>query len=96
MFGESRYKWKSGDRVAGTEIGDGLAVRESDGAPIDLSKFGPLNEMLAVGTNAPEMTAIDVVAIGIEENCFAVGGERPLFDFAISRGEKLGLAAIGG
>src|SRR5215472_13612837 len=40
------------------------------------------------------MTAVDVAAIGIEEDRFLVGSERPLFDFAIPRGEELRRASF--
>src|SRR5260370_37784161 len=39
------------------------------------------------------MTAVNITAIGIEENRLLIGAERPLLDFAVSRREKFWRAA---
>ena len=70
----------------GAEVGEMGAVRSREfGRPFDAIALGDLRgRRLALQSNAPEVAAIDIAAIGIEEDGLFVGRERPLFDFAIT------------
>src|SRR3989454_7836664 len=80
----------------GGQTGERLPVTEHYRAPFNSVFARPLFGTIPVELYAPQMPAINVVAIRIEENCFLVRRERPLFYFTTSRGKKLRRTSGGG
>src|SRR6266436_3512792 len=56
-----------------------------DGTPLDSLAEGQLMWHTRNNADIPQVTAVNVVAIGIKKNGFLVGGEGPLFYFTVSR-----------
>src|SRR5205085_12331794 len=75
------------------EIREVLAVTQHCRTPLDPLAASPLLLSSVGKIDAPEMAAINVATVGIEEDGFAVGSERPLLDFAIPGSHELRSAA---
>src|SRR5229473_4970302 len=82
------------DRIGG-QIGD-LTFTEHYRAPFNSITARPLFGTIPGELDAPKMPTIDVVTIRIEENCFLVRRQRPLFDFAVARSEQLRFSTVRG
>ena len=85
-----------GVRSVRTNVRKCGAIAERDGTPLDAIATSQRPGIAGGSIGDPEMAAIDVTAIRIEEYDAALRREGPLLDFAIARREDLRRAATVG
>src|SRR5262249_44208630 len=73
-----------------------FSVRKRDRTPANRIQFFPLQQMVPFDSDTPQMTPVDVIAVGVEKAGFTVVREGPVFNFAVSRGQQLWIAASSG
>src|SRR6202790_3798544 len=73
----------------GTQVGDSFSVAQNLRAPLDAFAGRNFLRRAARDADLPEMAAIHVAAIGIEDHGLFVRSERPLLDFASAGSEQL-------
>src|SRR5215831_13464896 len=77
------------------DVDHGSAIVERHGAPFNSLPRGELRRAATCNRNGPDMAAVHVAAVGIEENRFFVRSQGPLLDFAVAGREEFGRATIG-
>src|SRR6266404_6099489 len=79
-----------------TEVNDCLAIAHRDWAPFVALATSELGEMISGNADSPNVSPVDIAAIGVEENGFPIRSQRPLLDFAVPRCEHMRVAAFDG
>src|SRR5437867_743613 len=79
----------------GGQKGESLPVTEHYRAPFNSIAARPLLGTIPVELYAPQMPAIDVIAIRVEKNGFLVKGDGPLLDFTVAGSQESRRAAVG-
>src|SRR5438270_4235610 len=83
--------WISGVR---TEVDDSLLIVQNYRAPLNCFAASKLAGITAIDVDNPEMAPINVTAIGVEKDAFAIWRQRPLLHLAITGSEQAWRSAI--
>ena|SRR5258708_732012 len=73
----------------GAKINNSLSVTQHRWTPFIALAASEFGRMISGDVDGPEVTAVDVATIGVEEHGLAIGSEGPLLDFAVAGSEQV-------